>query len=297
MFEYTSIADLVDLAEKLHFPISKIVLQREAEEYEVTTTQVIAKMQSRLKVFADSIKDGLYDDRLSVSGMVGKDAKRIENMPPLVLGNIAHRALLYALAVSEGNAKMHKIVACPTAGSCGIVPGAVFAVGEAKGASNEKYCDAFFTAAGIGNIIAKNACVAGAVGGCQAECGTAAAMAAAAVTNILGGSNEQIAHAAALALKNTLGLVCDPVAELVEVPCVKRNGFHAVHALTAAEMAMAGIKSFIPPDEVISAMYKIGRLLPVSLKETSEGGLAKTPTACQLQKELQHKNNLHTKLQ
>lgn len=288
MFEYNSIADLLRLAQKNTTTIAQIVIKSEAEEYETTEALVTNKMQQRLDIFAASIKNGLDDEGLSTSGMVGTDAKKIETMPPLILGNIAHRALLYALAVSEGNAKMHKIVACPTAGSCGIVPGAVFAVGEAKGADREKYSSAMFTAAGIGNIIAKNACVAGAVGGCQAECGTAAAMAAGAVVDILGGNNEQIVHAATLALKNVLGLVCDPVAELVEVPCVKRNGFHAVHALTAAEMAMAGVKSFIPPDEVITAMYEIGRLIPVSLRETSEGGLAKTPTAREKQVQLQN---------
>lgn len=291
MFEYATVADLLNLAEKYNTSLAQIVLRREAEEYEMEEQQVIEKMRQRLRICADSIKEGLYDDHLSVSGMVGRDAVKIENMEPLLLGNIAHRALLYALAVSEGNAKMHKIVACPTAGSCGIVPAAVFAAGEAKGASKEKYCNAFFTAAGIGNIIAKNACVAGAVGGCQAECGTAAAMAAAAVVDILDGTNVQAAQAATLALKNTLGLVCDPVAELVEVPCVKRNGFYAVHALTAAEMAMAGVKSFIPPDEVIAAMYEIGRMIPVALRETSEGGLAKTPTARGMQNKLQKRQN------
>ncbi|WP_182186395.1 L-serine ammonia-lyase, iron-sulfur-dependent, subunit alpha [Pectinatus frisingensis] len=290
MFEYRTLADLLALAQQHDMSVAQVVLQREAEEYEITKAEVIEKMQMRIKVCADSVKEGLYDQRLSMSGMVGRDAEKIEHMDPLLLGNIGHRALLYALAVSEGNAKMHKIVACPTAGSCGIVPAAVFAVGEAKGANQERYCNAFFTAAGIGNVIAKNACIAGAVGGCQAECGTAAAMAAAAVVDILGGSSEQLMQAATLALKNTLGLVCDPVAELVEVPCVKRNGFYAVHALTAAEMAMAGVKSVIPPDEVVTAMYEIGRMIPVALRETSEGGLAKTPTARTIQKKLQHMN-------
>ncbi|WP_196603575.1 L-serine ammonia-lyase, iron-sulfur-dependent, subunit alpha [Pectinatus haikarae] len=288
MFEYAAVADLLSLAEKYNTSLAQIVLRREAEEYELTEQQVTEKMGQRLTIFADSIKEGLYDDRLSLSGMVGRDAGRIEKMEPVLLGNIAHRALLYALAVSEGNAKMHKIVACPTAGSCGIVPAAVFAVGEAKGADRERYCSAFFTAAGIGNVIARNACVAGAVGGCQAECGTAAAMAAAAVVDILRGTSEQIAQAATLALKNVLGLVCDPVAELVEVPCVKRNGFYAVHALTAAEMAMAGVKSVIPPDEVIAAMYEIGKMMPVALRETSEGGLARTPAARTVQNRLQN---------
>lgn len=288
MFEYNSIADLLMLSQEYNTSLAQIVLNREAEEYEISKDEVEKNMQQRLQVFVNSIKEGLSDDTLSVSGMVGRDTHKVEMSKISVLGNIGHKAMLYALAVSEGNAKMHKIVACPTAGSCGIVPAAVFAVGENIDIKEDKYCSAFFTAAGIGNVIAKNACVAGATSGCQAECGTAAAMAAAAVVDVLNGTNEEIIEAATLALKNVLGLVCDPVAELVEVPCVKRNGFYAVHALTAAEMAIAGVKSVIPADEVIAAIYKIGRMMPIALRETSEGGLAKTPTAMDIQHKLQN---------
>ena len=181
---------------------------------------------------------------------------------------------------------MFKIVACPTAGSCGILPAALIATAEILGKSDEECLRPLFTAAGIGAVVARNASVAGAVGGCQAECGSAAAMAAAAVAELAGSTNEQILHAFALCMKNTLGLACDPVAGLVEVPCVKRNGVYAVMAVTAAEMALAGIKSVIPPDEVIEAMDRIGRNMPVALKETAEGGLAKTRTGMEITKRL-----------
>ena len=197
---------------------------------------------------------------------------------PQLLGSLTHKAAVYALAVSEANAKMFKIVACPTAGSCGIVPAVMMAAAEILKVPRKALVDALFTAAGIGAVVARNASVAGAVGGCQAECGTAAAMAAAAVAEMAGGDNDTILQAFALCMKNTLGLACDPVAGLVEVPCVKRNAIFAVEAITAAEMALAGIRSVIPPDEVIAAMAEIGRLMPVALKETSDGGLARTET-------------------
>jgi L-serine dehydratase len=286
-FEYKSIAELVNYAIQYDTTLASIVIQHEMETSEQTEENVRAVMDERIDVFTESIEAGLHDTAKSVSGLVGGDAVKLTRTVPVLLGTIARRATAYALAVSEANAKMFKIVACPTAGSCGIVPAVLFAAGKEIRASRQAYGEALFTAAGIGEVIARNACVAGAVGGCQAECGTAAAMAAAAVTELMGGSPDQAAQAAALCLKNVLGLVCDPVAGLVEVPCVKRNGFYAVVALTAAEMALAGIVSVIPPDEVVAAMNEIGRLLPVSLKETSEGGLAKTETGKAIQQRLE----------
>ena len=235
-------------------------------------------MASRLDVFQESIDAGMKDPGKSVSGLVGGDAHKLAEKAPQLLGSLTHKAAVYALAVSEANAKMFKIVACPTAGSCGIVPAVMMAADEILKVPRKALVDALFTAAGIGAVVARNASVAGAVGGCQAECGTAAAMAAAAVAEMAGGDNDTILQAFALCMKNTLGLACDPVAGLVEVPCVKRNAIFAVEAITAAEMALAGIRSVIPPDEVIAAMAEIGRLMPVALKETSDGGLARTET-------------------
>jgi L-serine dehydratase len=277
-FEFKLIHELYNLAEQYDVSLSEIVIRHEMETQEMSEEAVREIMDRRLDVFVESIEAGLHDTSRSVSGLVGGDAVKLADSVPVLLGPVARRAATYALAVSEANAKMFKIVACPTAGSCGIVPAVLFAAGRESNAGRTAYINALFTAAGIGDVIARNACVAGATGGCQAECGTAAAMAAAAVTELMGGTPSQAVQAAALCLKNILGLACDPVAGLVEVPCVKRNGFFAVHALTAAEMAMAGIKSVIPPDEVVSAMFEIGRAMPVILKETAEGGLAVTPT-------------------
>jgi L-serine dehydratase len=189
-----------------------------------------------------------------------------------------------ALAVSEQNAKMGRIVACPTAGSCGIVPAVLFALQKANGYTDRELVDALFTAGAVGIVIAKNASIAGASGGCQAECGSAAAMAAAAAVELMGGTPEEACHAVAFSLKSLMGLVCDPVGGLVEVPCVKRNAFCAVNAYVAATMARSGIESLIPADEVISAMDEVGKLMSPSLKETAKGGIAATPTAHMLSK-------------
>ena len=196
------------------------------------------------------------------------------------------RAAASAIGVSEVNAVMGRIVACPTAGSCGIVPAAVYAGAKKNGNTEDEIVEALFTAAGIGMVIEANASIAGAYGGCQAECGTAAGMAAAALVQLAGGNPEQVGHGMALAIKNLLGLACDPVAGLVEVPCVKRNGFIAVHAMLAADMSLAGVESVIPPDDVIDAMNRIGRSMPRAIKETAEGGLATTKTGLALAKKI-----------
>lgn len=273
-YEYNSLHDLLALAEKEGTTLADIVVRHEVESSEVSEEKVRAMMDSRLDVFQESIDAGMNDPGKSVSGLVGGDAHKLAGSTPTLLGALAHKAAIYALAVSEANAKMFKIVACPTAGSCGIVPAVMMAEAETLNISREAMVNALFIASGIGAVVSHNATVAGAVGGCQAECGTAAAAAA----SMAGGSNDMILQAFALCLKNTLGLACDPVAGLVEVPCVKRNAVFAVEALAAAEMALAGIQSVIPPDEVIAAMAEIGRIMPVALKETSDGGLARTET-------------------
>ncbi len=277
-YEYKTLHELMEQAAAQQMSLSEIVMRHEMETSEETEENVRALMASRIDVFHESIQAGLEDKGKSVSGLVGGDAEKLLQSQAKLLGPLARKAAVYALAVSEANAKMFKIVACPTAGSCGIVPAVMMAAAEELDIAKDVCVNALFTAAGIGAVVARNASVAGAVGGCQAECGTAAAMGAAAVAEMAGGSNDEIMQAFALCMKNTLGLACDPVAGLVEVPCVKRNACYAVLAITAAEMALAGIKSVIPPDEVVEAMAEIGRLMPVALKETSDGGLAKTPT-------------------
>lgn len=277
-YEYKTLHELVALAGKHHLSLSEIVVRHEMETSEQTEEKVRGVMASRLQVFHESIEAGLQDQGKSVSGLVGGDAYKMLQSPAKLLGSLSRKAAIYALAVSEANAKMFKIVACPTAGSCGIVPAVMTAVAEEIGTDQKVSVNALFTAAGIGAVVSRNASVAGAVGGCQAECGTAAAMAAAAAAEMAGGTNDEIINAFALCMKNTLGLACDPVAGLVEVPCVKRNACYAVMAVSAAEMALAGIRSVIPPDEVIEAMAEIGRIMPVALKETSDCGLARTAT-------------------
>ena len=203
------------------------------------------------------------------------------------MGEVASLAVGMALSCSEINASMQCIVACPTAGSCGIVPAAVLACAQSRGLDRECMVNALFTASAIGIIIGSRATVSGAEGGCQAECGAAAAMGAAAVAEMLGGSPEAAFHAAAMALKNVLGLTCDPVAGLVEIPCIKRNASGAMNALLSADLALAGVKSYIPFDEVVDAMYAIGKAMPQSVRETAKGGLAVTPTGMRLR----HGNN------
>lgn len=286
-YEYKTLRELMETAEKENLTLAEVVIRHEMETSEQSEELIRRRMESRLTVFHESIAAGMNDAGKSVSGLVGGDAARLFHGKAKLMGPLARKAAVYALAVSEANAKMYKIVACPTAGSCGIVPAVMTAAAEELGTDMRTSVNALFTAAGIGAVVSRNASVAGAVGGCQAECGTAAAMAAAAAAEMAGGTNDEILQAFALCMKNTLGLACDPVAGLVEVPCVKRNACYAVLAITAAEMALSGIRSVIPPDEVIDAMADIGRMMPVALKETSDGGLAKTPTGKAIAKRLE----------
>lgn len=289
MKEYHSVQELFDEAETLHCSPGVLACRYEAENSGMFYEDVWNRMKQMLPIFRHAIRRGLADTERSQSGMVGGDANRLHRQKMRFLSPVCQKACAYAVATAEANAKMYRIVACPTAGSCGIVPAVLAAVGENIHASEDEYTRALFVAGAIGKITAEKASIAGAVGGCQAECGTAVGMAAAGAVDLMGGTPEEMGHALALGIKNLLGLVCDPVAGLVEVPCVKRNGFDAVIALAAAEMALAGVKSVIPPDEVIEAMGKIGKLLPESLRETSQAGLAVTPTAQKITRDLEEK--------
>lgn len=292
MIRFTSIHEMITLANERQMSLADIVWQYECERSQRLPQQIWDDMLRSLQVMKDGVTNGLSRQEKSMSGLVGGDAYRMRTRlaaSPSLCGDTIYNAVTYALAVSEINASMGRVVACPTAGSCGIMPGALMAIGEQLNADDEVLVRALFTAAGIGMVIAENASISGAKGGCQAECGSSAAMAAGAIVEMAGGTPEQSAHALALALKNTLGLVCDPVAGLVEVPCVKRNAFGAAQAIIAADMALAGVASVIPADEVIDAMYQIGLVMPKSLRETSEGGLAKTPTAIEIEKRLYRK--------
>ncbi|MDR3590078.1 MAG: L-serine ammonia-lyase, iron-sulfur-dependent, subunit alpha [Negativicutes bacterium] len=282
MFKFNHISDLLAISQEMAIPLSEIGWRWETERSDASPQAVWDNMAASLTVMRESVQTGLTQQEKSFSGLVGGDAARLisrADSPVCLAGPVAARAAAYAMAVNELNACMGRIVACPTAGSCGILPGAMLAAAEFFHFDDPALIRGLFTAAVIGLVIAENASISGAYGGCQAECGSAAAMAAGAIVEMAGGTPQQSGEAVALSLKNMLGLVCDPVAGLVEIPCVKRNAFGAVHALVAAEMAMAGIQSVIPADEVIAAMHQIGLSMPKALRETSEGGLAKTPTA------------------
>lgn len=284
-----SIEELVFEAEARKCPISEVVIEREVVAYETDREQLVQKMSQNWQIMKKAVEHGIKEGTKSFSGLVGEEGKLLfqysEAKEPLS-GKGTVLAAARALGVAGVNASMGRIVAAPTAGSCGILPGVIQTVSEHYGSSEHQIIKSMFTAAGIGMVIDQGASISGAEGGCQAECGAASSMAAAAAVELAGGTPRQAAHAAAIALKNVLGLVCDPVAGLVEVPCVKRNASGTANALIAADMALAGIESRIPFDEVIEAMSEVGRLLPNSLKETALGGLANTPTAREIEKQL-----------
>ena len=285
---YHTLAGLVEAARTAGQPLSALVLRQQAAQLEQSEEEVYAHMRENFAVMAACIEPGCQPDLRSASGLTGGDAcklrRRVEAGQNLT-GPVVGGALYRALAVSELNAAMGRVVAAPTAGSCGILPAVLLTMQE-QGASERDCVMSLFTASAVGLVIAENACLAGAQGGCQAECGSAAAMAAAALVELCGGTPPMLDDAVAIALKCQLGLVCDPVAGLVEIPCIKRNAAGASIAFMAAELALAGIGSRIPADEVIAAMRRVGNAMSPALKETAEGGLAATPTACRLCKQV-----------
>ena len=249
------------------------------EEAGTPREKALEKLSGMLSVMESEVQNALHIPVHSISGLTGGDGCRYERYRVSggsLLGEIPALATAYALSASETNAAMGRIVACPTAGSCGILPACVLAVAKVKGISREGQLLALAGAGLIGELIDEHASLSGAEGGCQAECGSAAAMAAGAVAQMLGGSPEAAFHAAAIAIKNQLGLVCDPVAGLVEIPCIKRNTGGVAIALSASDMALAGVESRIPFDDAVEAMNRVGKALPAALRETAGGGLATT---------------------
>jgi len=270
----------MNLADLLEFDglASELIIRDEVGDDEAARQELFSQMQERLLEMRDSIRRGLESDAPSRTGMVGWNAKTMWEAADPLQSPLLKRVQSYAMAVNEENARMGRIVAAPTAGSAGTLPGALIGVADELLIPDERLVAPLILSAGIGQIISKSMFIAGSTGGCQAEIGSSAAMAAAAVTELMGGTARQAVHAAAQALMNTIGLVCDPVGGYVEVPCVSRNAFYSVHAVSAAQLALAGVESFIPPDEVVGAMASVGRLLPPELRETGEGGVADTPT-------------------
>ena len=269
-------------------PFWEIVLETDMEERQVSRSQSVAKMLTMWQAMVDAA-DNYTGRRRSVSGLVGGDGMKMRQYNfrgEAMTGGYVSEVIAEALSMAESNACMGRIVAAPTAGACGVLPAVLLPLCKYEELSQHQLLEALYVASGIGAVIAYRACIAGASGGCQAEIGTASAMAAGALVALRGGDGQQIGHAVAMALKNLMGLICDPVAGLVEVPCVKRNVIGAVNAVSVADMAMAGITSQIPVDEVIDAMGEVGRRMPVEFRETALGGLAATPTGLNIQEKM-----------
>lgn len=277
---FRTVAELVEKAETENIPISEVMIRQEMDVKEKTREEVFSEMEKNLVVMEKAIEDALKGVQ-SVTGLTGGDAVKVQKYmkekTPLS-GNLMMDAVSKAMGTNEVNAAMGIICATPTAGSAGCVPGTLFAVKEQLHPTREAMIRYLFTSGAFGFVVANNAFISGAAGGCQAEVGSAGAMASAAIVEMAGGTPKQSSHAFAITLKNMLGLVCDPVAGLVEVPCVKRNAAGSSLAIVSADLALAGVESRIPCDEVIGAMYRIGKQMPSSLRETGEGGLADTPT-------------------
>ena len=285
-----SMKEIFERSARENIPFWEIVLQYDMEERQVSRQASMAKMLSTWQAIQDAA-DSYTGTQRSVSGLVGGDGLKMRlyaRRGESIGGEFMDEVIVQAISMAESNACMRRIVAAPTAGSCGVVPAVLLPLCEREHYTQHELLEALYVASGIGAVIAYRASISGAEGGCQAEIGTASAMAAGALVSLRGGTNEQIGHAVAMALKNLMGLVCDPVAGLVEVPCVKRNVIGAVNAISAADMALAGIESRIPVDEVIDAMGEVGRRMPVEFRETALGGLAATPTGKAVKERMPH---------
>jgi len=283
---YRSLADAIADAEARGLTLSRLALETEAKDQGRPVEEIRDALRRALHVMNGAVARGLVGDLFSSSGLVGGDAAKLRTGPPGPLAGTAFRDVLArALAVQEVNAAMGVIVAAPTAGGAGVLPAVLTGLAAAQGIDEERVVDALACAGLIGAVVAERASLSGAEGGCQAETGAAAGMAAGAATEMLGGTPAQVGHATALAQQGTLGLVCDPLGGLVELPCVFRNATGAAIALAAIEMALAGVTFVIPVDEVIDTMGEIGRNMDVRYRETAGGGLAATPTGRRLAKE------------
>lgn len=290
MIKYKSIAELVHAAEQAQQKISEVCLRDQAEQMMETEEALYRRMEESFDVMCASVQAGKDPALRSTSGLTGGEGGRMlryaEEKSGGLSGQFMARAMGRAMAVSNCNAAMGRIVATPTAGSCGILPGCLVSMYEDRKFAKRDIVMSIFTAAAFGMVIAQNASIAGAEGGCQAECGSASGMAAAALVELMGGSPQQCADALGMSLVNQMGLVCDPVAGLVEIPCIKRNVSGVMIAFSSADMALSGIDLKIPADECIEAMHAVGQAMPSSLRETAKGGLAATPTGIRLRKQV-----------
>ena len=291
---YHNGSELLALAQEKHCPISEIVLENEAQVSGLPKSKIKENLLTHYHVMQASATKALSTELPPVGNLITGDSKRVFDYAKKgnsLCGELINLLMARALSCLEVNASMGRVCAAPTAGSCGILPAVLMTMAERLNLSDEEIVHGMLTASGIGAVITRNATVAGAEGGCQAECGAAASMAAGAVVEVAGGTPEQVFHAAAIAIKNIMGLVCDPVAGLVESPCAKRNASQAVNAVICADLALAGVKSVIPFDEVVQAMYKVGHMLPYQLRETALGGVAVTETGLKIAEALHAKKS------
>ncbi len=283
--DFKNARELLDLCNNNQIQISDVMKQRECILGETTMDTICHRMKKVLEVMRKSASSAAKNPRKSMGGLIGGEARKLSAHHAKgkdICGTVLSRGITYAMGVLEVNASMGLIVAAPTAGSSGIVPGLLLALQDEYHISDERLVDALFNAGAIGYLAMRNATVAGAVGGCQAEVGVASAMAASAAVELMGGTPEQCMSAASTVLMNMLGLVCDPVGGLVEYPCQNRNAAGVANALTAAEIALSGVMQLIPLDEMIAAMYNVGKRMPSELRETALGGCAATPAGCGL---------------
>lgn len=281
--------ELLKICEEEGISLSEYAIRYEMENRDISREELFERMRKNLRVMQESATEGMDKEVYSVSGLIGGDAYKLRKYfekGESLTGNTMVLAMAMALSSSEVNAAMGKIVACPTAGSCGILPAVMLTAGQKLNKTEDELIQGLFASSAVGIIIGMNATMAGAEGGCQAECGSASAMGAAAVVEMMGGTPKMSLDAAAIVFKNVLGLVCDPVAGLVEIPCAKRNASGVVSALCTADLVMAGVESKIPFDDALSAMYKVGKSLPPSLRETALGGVAITKAGLELKKKV-----------
>lgn len=281
--DFKKAAELLSLCKEYDKPISQIMMDRECEMTEKPLDEIRSRMAVSLQIMKDATKEAINQPSQSMGGLIGGESRKLSDLQSAgknIAGNLISKAIAYSMGVLEVNASMGLIVAAPTAGSSGVIPGVLLALQEEYDFTDDQIIDALFTCSAIGYLAMLNATVAGAVGGCQAEIGVAAAMAAAAVVELMGGTPEQCTDAASTVLMNMLGLVCDPVGGLVEYPCQNRNASGASNAIVAAEISLAGIHQLIPLDEMMDIMYTVGKKLPAELRETALGGCALSPSAC-----------------
>ena len=281
--DFKKAAELLSLCKEYDKPISQIMMDRECEMTEKPLDEIRSRMAVSLQIMKDATKEAINQPSQSMGGLIGGESRKLSDLQSSgkkIAGNLLSKAIAYSMGVLEVNASMGLIVAAPTAGSSGVIPGVLLALQEEYDFTDDQIIDALFTCSAIGYLAMLNATVAGAVGGCQAEIGVAAAMAAAAVVELMGGTPEQCTDAASTVLMNMLGLVCDPVGGLVEYPCQNRNASGASNAIVAAEISLAGIHQLIPLDEMMDIMYTVGKKLPAELRETALGGCALSPSAC-----------------